>query len=136
MLSRRFAAVLSLALLTLVGCGGSDAPPLGQVEGVVTMDGKPLPGVIVVFKPEKGRPATGQTDAEGKYKLTYRAGVPGAKTGPNTVSMEYPIGGSGPAISAKYSTKSELKADVKGGSNKFDFPLQSGGEAAAPPHAD
>jgi len=100
------------------------------------MDGKPLPGVIVVFKPEKGRPATGQTDTEGKYKLTYRAGVTGTKTGPTTVTMEYPIGGSGPAIPAKYSTKSELKVDVKGGKNTFNFDLQSGGEAAAPPHAD
>lgn len=129
--------LLVCGLLVLPGCrGASDQPELGDVEGVVTMDGQPLPNVIVVFKPQKGRPATGQTNEQGKYKLTYRAGVSGSKVGPTDVSFEYPIGGSGPAIPARYSTQSELKVEVKAGRNTLDFPLKSGGEAGAVPDAD
>jgi hypothetical protein len=128
--------VLLSGLWILPGCGKSDRPELGEVEGVVTMDGKPLANVIIVFKPEKGRPATGQTNSEGKYTLSYRAGVSGSKVGPTDVSFEYPIGGSGPALPARYSTRSELKAEVKPGRNKLDFALQSGGEAGAVPDAD
>jgi hypothetical protein len=87
MLSRVCLLTLLSVLWMLPGCTKSDRPELGEVEGVVTMDGKPLANVIIVFKPQKGRPATGQTNSEGKYTLTYRAGVTGAKVGrPMSVS--------------------------------------------------
>jgi len=102
------------------------------------MDGKPMSGVIVVFKPDVGRPATGIADAAGKYQLTYSHGVNGSKTGQNTVSFEWPIGTSGPAIPEKYGAKSELKVEVKVGSNTLDFNLEPAkpGEAVSPPQAD
>lgn len=133
---RVFLLVMLSGLGIVSGCSKSDRPELGEVEGVVTMDGKPLANVIIVFKPQKGRPATGQTNSEGKYTLTYRAGVSGSKVGPTDVSFEYPIGGSGPALPARYSTRSELKAEVKPGRNNLDFALQSGGEDGAVPDAD
>lgn len=119
-----FGAVL---FLMSSGCGGaSDQPELGDVSGTVTIDGQPLAGCIIVFKPDIGRASTGLTDAEGKYSdLEYLYGVPGAKIGPQTVSFEYEIGASGPPIPAKYASKSELKVDVKAGSNTFDFALES-----------
>lgn len=113
--------------LVLLGCGsGDDTPPLGEVTGTITLDGQPLEGVIVVFKPEVGRAATGTTDAQGKYTLEFSYGLSGCKVGPSSVYLEWPLGSTkAKALSPRYTTKSELKADVKEGSNTLDFALQS-----------
>ncbi len=139
--------VASLLTLAQSGCGGGgDQPELGQVTGTVTLDGKPLVGVAVVFQPENGRPARGMTDAEGKYELTYIRQTKGTKVGMNRVEIapsedgeveeseapeddskpagKRPKSGK-PAIPARYNVRSELKADVKGGKNTFDFKLES-----------
>lgn len=119
-----FVLLLGMALL---GCGsGDDTPPLGYVSGTITLDGQPLEGVIVAFKPDVGRAAIGTTDAEGKYTLEFSYGVSGCKVGPCSVYLEWPLGSTkAKALSPKYTTKSELKADVKEGSNTLDFALQS-----------
>ena len=108
------------------GCGSSDQPELGAVSGTVTLDGKPLGGVIIVFKPEIGRSSAGVTDAEGKYSsLEYLHDVPGAKIGPNKVTFEYEIGATGPAIPAKYTGTDGYEIEVKAGSNTINFELDS-----------
>ncbi len=60
-------------VLWLGGCGG---PAGSEVEGIVKLDGKPLEGATVVFHPksEGGTPASGVTDAEGKFKLSTNQG--------------------------------------------------------------
>ena len=73
MLLRHF-VFTPLALLTLMvvcGCGGGIQTE--PVTGVVTMDGKPLPGVRVIFSPAEGGRANsvGTTDTEGAYSLVY-----------------------------------------------------------------
>ncbi|MCH9653478.1 MAG: carboxypeptidase regulatory-like domain-containing protein [Planctomycetes bacterium] len=82
---------LKFLLVTLTGCcigcsGGSDID-LGQVKGVVSMDGQPLPDVVVVFKPEKGNPSSGVTDANGNYELVYIGKSKGAIIGSHKVSV-------------------------------------------------
>ena len=68
-----------------LGCGGGvDRPPIGSVTGTVTLNGEPLAGVIVLFKPETGRAATATTDGKGAYNLEYEYGVKGSKVGPST----------------------------------------------------
>lgn len=116
-----------LAQLTgLVGCGSSDRPELGDVSGTVTLDGTPLSGVIILFKPDEGRPASAVTDEDGYYELAYRHGVEGTKVGPNTISFEWPLEQAGRPIPGKYTaSKSELKETVEPGSNTFDFQLTS-----------
>lgn len=125
---RRPGAVLSLLVLSVVGlsgCGGADTPPLGRVSGKVTMGGQPLVGVIVLFKPDDGRAATGTTDDQGHYEMEYTYKVRGAKVGPSTVMFEWPLGAKDPKpLDPKYTIKSELKRDVKAGSNTFDFDLE------------
>jgi hypothetical protein len=119
-------------LFVICGCGGSDTPPLGEVTGKITLNGEPLVGVIVVFKPSVGRTATATTDVEGKYELEFAYQVPGCQTGPNTVHLEWPLGTTNAkALPDRYTTKSELRADVKEGSNSFDFALESDGGATA-----
>lgn len=144
---RCFLLVLVGILLCPLGCSSSDQPELGQVTGTITLDGKPLPGVAVVFQPENGRPARGVTNAEGKYELVYIRQTKGTKVGPNRVEVapseegeesegeEVGEGESQTAtkkskstkmsVPARYNTKSELKVDVKSGSNTFDFQLES-----------
>ncbi|PQO46420.1 hypothetical protein [Blastopirellula marina] len=137
----------SVMLLSLTGCGGnSDQPELGQVTGTITLDGKPLTGVAVVFQPEKGRPAHGKTDAEGKYDLIYIRDTRGAKIGlnrveiapsegeddpteniqdPDSIPAQRPTKSGKPKVPAKYNIKSELEANVQPGENNFDFELKS-----------
>jgi hypothetical protein len=58
---------LSALILTTVGCGKR----LAKVEGVVTLDGKPLAGATVSFVPAgEGRAATGRTGTDGSFRLT------------------------------------------------------------------
>ncbi|HUQ69793.1 MAG TPA: carboxypeptidase-like regulatory domain-containing protein [Planctomycetaceae bacterium] len=116
--------LIAVVGLSLAGCGGADAPPLGRVSGKITMAGEPLSGLIVLFKPQEGRAATATTDAQGRYDLEYTHGVRGAKVGPTTVMFEWPLGAKDTkALAAKYTTQSELKVDVKAGANTFDFNL-------------
>lgn len=133
MLLRQVPCFVLFLGLALVGCGsGDDTPPLGDVSGTITLDGQPLEGVIVVYKPDVGRAATGTTDAEGKYSLEFSYGVSGCKTGPCSVFLEWPLGSTkAKTLSPRYTTKSELKADVKEGSNTLDFALQSDSGAPA-----
>ncbi len=62
---------------SLSGCGGEPRPEFGSVSGVVRINGRPQPKLLVRFAPdpEKGNglpaSATGTSDAEGKYSLKY-----------------------------------------------------------------
>ena len=81
--------------LSLIGtaCSSRTAnyPALGPVIGTITLDGKPLADVTVMFQPENGRASTGLTDAEGKYELTFTEVAKGAKVGPHKVSFSQEI---------------------------------------------
>ncbi len=87
------------ALLTCacMGCqGGDQGPETLLVSGVVTQDGAPVEGAMVLFHPEKKgvgiKVSSGETDAQGKFELeshvsgsTYK---PGAQAGEYRVSIE------------------------------------------------
>ena len=124
----RLASILFFSALFLgaVGCGRGDLPDLGEVQGTVTLDGKPLAGVNVQFFPDTGRPAVGTTGGDGTYKLMYTHGVSGTKVGPATVIIAWPDGEPGPVpIPAKYGAEADLKVEVKPGRNTFDLPMES-----------
>jgi hypothetical protein len=124
-----------MAFTLLSGCGGStDQPELGDVSGVVTLDGTPVAGVNVVFKPDAGRAAGGNTDAEGRYTLQYLDGVEGCKLGPNTVGFDWPPGSANTVgFPAKYNGDAAFKFDVKPGSNTFDLKMESDGSKPVVP---
>lgn len=130
----RFSLLLfSVVLSHVLGCGGADHPELGTVTGTVTLDGKPMAGVNIVFMPEVGRPSSAVVDEQGRYELLYTEGLAGTKVGSNTVSFSWPTGVSGVAIPARYAEKSELKAEIKPGSNTFDYDLKSDPGASTTP---
>jgi hypothetical protein len=73
-------AFLSAVMLTTVGCGS--AGKTFKVGGVVTLDGKPLPGATVSFMPMgEGRAATGRTDTDGRFLLGTFGTEDGAAAG-------------------------------------------------------
>lgn len=128
-----FSFVILSGLITVhVGCGGAPRPPMGNVSGTVTRDGKPVENITVVMKPDVGRAAMGVTDKQGKYTMQYVVGEKGTKVGPTTVSFEWPLGYAAPfSIPQKYSQmKSEIKIDIKKGTNPpFDFAIEDAKEA-------
>jgi hypothetical protein len=85
LLSRRCVSFAALLVAwNFTGCGGPKGPKVEYVEGVVTLDGKPLEGASVGYSPVppgQGLPAGGKTDASGRYRLTaVRGGKPGGGT--------------------------------------------------------
>ncbi|WP_299462169.1 hypothetical protein [uncultured Gimesia sp.] len=125
----RLMSAAAFAVMVVIGVGCSerapDMPELGQVHGAVTLDGKPLPGVSLLFEPEQGRTSTAKANPEGVYEALYLIDEKGVKLGPCSVRVEWGIDESGPAIPAKYGSKSELKLEVKPGDNIFDIEMKS-----------
>jgi hypothetical protein len=125
-----FCALLSALLLN--GCG-SRGLELGSVTGMVTLDNQPLPEATVEFQPALGSPSESITDRSGTYTLRYTAKRKGAMLGTHhvriTLSTRTDVQGQKidvpQLLPARYNRHSELTAEVKPGSNKFDFALQS-----------
>jgi len=131
----KVALILILLAQISYGCGSrpDDQPELGDVTGIVTLDGDPLEGVLVQFSPTEGRGSQAVTDSEGRYELTYVYPTMGAKVGQHKVTIETPpVDDSDPeapeveeVIPAKYRKDTVLTADVKPGGNEIDFELKS-----------
>ncbi len=88
---------LAFAMLSSIGCGagGPSVVSTDMVEGVVTLDGKPLEGATLTFVPVQdgvGAAATGMSDASGKYQLTAVGAGAGAQAGAGTLPGEYYVG--------------------------------------------
>jgi hypothetical protein len=66
----RQATLILILALPLPGCSSENRPV--SVEGMVTLDDRPVEGAMVVFVPEGsvGRPASAITDSEGHFALT------------------------------------------------------------------
>lgn len=126
-------AVLLAALLILSGC--ADGPPMGEVSGNVTIDGKPVDKGAIKFEPEDGKtPTAGGEISEGFYLVRVPVGpmkvsisapkVVGKKPIYNTPnSPEMPI--TVEALPARYNEKTELRLDVKPGKIEKHYDLQS-----------
>lgn len=88
----RWSGLLATVLVGLAA-GCSRGPEFVEVAGVVTLDGKPLPEVEVVFLPNsekgnKGPRAAAYTDKQGHYKLHCdQANRDGTVVGPTRVCI-------------------------------------------------
>ena len=151
MKNRFLAGCLLCFALLLCGCGGDDGPEMGDVTGLVTLDGQPLPKASVRFVPENASPSIGITDDQGRYELQYSSSRDGAIVGMHTVSIsthrnagEDDDGNRTPAVpekvaveyNAKAAENPDMKREVKPGSNDINFELKSGGRIIQPKSAD
>jgi hypothetical protein len=88
--------LLVVLLLAVGGCSSGPKLDYAEVEGKVTLGGKPLSGVKVWFFPDSQENtqlpyATATTDASGSYTLTLQNGKPGALVGKNRVVVNWPL---------------------------------------------
>lgn len=117
--------------ITISTTGCQDGPDLVEVEGVVMLDGQPLEGATVTFRPIEGRPSFGTTDAEGHYSLAYTLEKPGALAGGHSVSITTLRAASDDAprrfvkdrVPPRYNTESTLRVVVEPGQKTHDFTL-------------
>lgn len=120
----------------VIGC--SSGPRLHSVSGVVTLDGKPLPGASVTFYPEgPGQAAACTSDAQGRYRpeTGNNQGVYNGKYTVTVTKLDIPNTGGkelGLApesrknlVPAKFASKdsSDLKFEVPAG--VYDIDLKS-----------
>lgn len=119
--------LVGFVLSVLAGCGG-DSVSLGEVTGIVTVDGQPVEGLEVRFNPEGDSAGTslGYTKTDGSYQIFYGGGGNGAVVGSHTVTVtaaETDGEGAPVQIPAKYNDQTELKFDVQAGKNTFNIEI-------------
>ena len=82
-LSSRYCVFFVMGLsLTGTGCDSSNVVP---VSGTLTYKGKPVTTAIINFVPAEGRPSVGETDANGRFTMTYDPQTKGAQKGKHRV---------------------------------------------------
>ena len=108
-LAVRCALPLLVSSLLVAGCSGSKGPATSPVSGTVTYKSAPVDGATVVFAPPAGgRPATGITDAQGRYEL-FLGDKKGAAPGDYKVTVTKTVTeGQGPELT--YEQMSEMQA--------------------------
>ena len=92
---RSFASWSLFAALVLTGTGCDSTGKLAKVQGIVTLDGKPVENATVIFMPQQGgtgKQATGQTGPDGSFQLTTRTTNDGALPGEYRVIVQYEEG--------------------------------------------
>jgi hypothetical protein len=128
---RLLAAGLLCGLVFLVGCGSGN---WGTVSGTVTQDQTPLEDGIITFHPVDGTGSSGYGQIiKGAYEIST-----GAKTGLPVGSYKVTVSAStipkeGTSETAKLLTPkkysqphtTDLKAEVKSGSNQIPFAMSS-----------
>jgi hypothetical protein len=125
------ATAVGVALLA-ASCG---SPPLHEVTGRVTLDGKPLEAALVTYISDDDRREffLARTDAEGRYRLQPDGRRAGALAGRYVVRVttlqeadtrsEPPVPGIAERVPRRYNLESELRAEVDPGVNDRSFDL-------------
>lgn len=139
-------AMLCLILVPMAaGCSDLRGLPMAEVTGRVTLEGRPLEGVILQFEPDdsgvapgkKARPAAfGQTDADGRYRA-FRTGnkAYGAAVGLSHVRVTVPEG-SRARVHPRYMGDSTFWHDIGPGPTVIDLELVADPTAARRPSSE
>jgi hypothetical protein len=131
------AAVVALGSAAAVGCGGRE---FAEVEGRVTLDGRPLPDVEIVFMPDpargnQGNNASAFTDADGRYRLhAPRDNRAGTVLGPHRVvvhDLTMVVSPSGPGMAPPGAAAAPALPQAPG-SKPRRFPTKYGDAAETP----
>jgi hypothetical protein len=130
---RSLRALLLATSLAAVGC---NRPSFGEVNGTVTIDGKPAEGLVVYFVPDlaegsDGPTSWGSTDATGRYTLDcMNRNQPGALIGRHRVVCEEPerlLAGKKSRVPERYRSPATtpLRFEVREGKQTIDLSLTS-----------
>lgn len=84
-----FLACAFLSVVSFTGCdSGPKLPPTVPAEGIVTLDGKPMSDVTIIFIAEKGTyNATAVSDSSGKFAMKAFEQKSGAVAGSYKVEL-------------------------------------------------
>jgi hypothetical protein len=132
-----FLAVAAVLLAAgFAGCSGSSRPTSARASGKVICQGQPLAaGEVHFVRPDTGDAGSAPLDPAGNYALhagippgSYRVFVlpPASSAHPSVTATASPITPEVSSIPERYRSEvsSGLTAEVKAGSNTFDFQLQ------------
>lgn len=127
-MQRNQIAWVVLPALLMLGCG-QQGPKLVNVEGTLTVNGKPIEGALIEFQPDdpNGSPSYGATNAEGHYELEFNPQRKGALIGMHTVRIttENENLRKPELLPPTYHTQSQQKYEVKDQRNNvIDFSIQ------------
>jgi len=126
------AAVLAMA----IGCGPR-RPAVVPAAGIVTLDGKPLPGGFVRLVPAASRVATGEIRPDGRFTLGTFAAGDGCVLGTHGVEVIGPLPAGGEmaaavpapavAVPARYraAETSGLTVDITGPTSDLAISISS-----------
>lgn len=124
----------------MMGCGGTDANR-GEIEGQVTLNGKPLTNGSIQFAPIEGTRGvvTAGPIENGRYRLSNKVGpavgwnrveicaarktgrmIQKAMASPGVMVEEWV-----PIVGRQFNTDSTLKVNITPGENNADFALES-----------
>ena len=83
-MKRTLASVFILGFVLAIGCGPK-GPELGEVEGIITLDGEPVPDAVITYVPMFPDgvecKSSDKTDANGYYRIRYNRERYGVKLG-------------------------------------------------------
>lgn len=94
---------MSCVMMALAGC--SKSPEIATVNGTVKIDGKALPGALILFEPKEGPKisSAGVTDDNGEFHLTANDQREGALVGTHKVVIR---------SSAKFAVVADKEGDL------------------------
>jgi hypothetical protein len=124
--------VLSCCALVMIGCGGSDRPRLGKVNGTVEYNGQPVEQGELTFYPEAGRAAAAKiVDGQIQNVTTFdpNDGAPLGTLKVTVISFDNPEADMYTArknlLPAKYSTvqSTDLTVEIAPGENSVALEL-------------
>lgn len=125
---RRFPSTVLAATVFALGTGCGGEVEMAPVQGVVTLNDKPVGNVLVVFQPEAKpgeieaptRPSMATADELGRYQLSTKVKGDGAAVGVHSVSIAAASGEEPPPGRLPYG----YTVTVKSGENAIDLPLE------------
>ena len=124
-------------LAVQTGCTDRDSATRGEVSGTVTLDGTPVPGGTIVFRPTGTTqgPTAGGEILDGKYFIPRKAGpaagenivqfVGAIKSGKKVMDRGQEMDEWIDAFPEKYRDKSTEVRKIISGKNTLDFDLKS-----------
>jgi hypothetical protein len=139
--------IIPFLMCLLCGCGGQSEFPIAPVSGVVTCEGKPVPGAQVFFEPLQtgesalvGKQGYAAANEKGEFVITTYDSGDGAVIGKHAVHVlapnaEYSRGFKCPC---EFDSKTQpIEVEVqKGGKNEFTFVLPLSKTKNVPLNAD
>lgn len=119
------------ALVSWVTSTGSKLPPLAEVTGAVYLDGMPLPGAEIHFRPQgagqnvpKAADAMARTDEKGRFRMRYTREHYGVPIGQCYIQITKTDENGVDLVPLRYRDRTEIR-EVKESGNEFDFQLRS-----------